>query len=201
MKRKNIRVIGALILIFIGISMIIYNYYIEYNNDLIEEKSIELFFIDADNFDRKINHENEDKKDNLINYIAILEIPKIDLKRGLVNPNSSLNNVDNNIEILSPVEMPDEEHGTFILASHSGGSKVAYFDRLGELDNKDLVYVYYKNIKYTYKIVNHYEEKKDGNITIKRNKYKNVIVLTSCKKYSNDKQLVYIGNLVKQEKF
>lgn len=196
MKKENIKIIIAFLLVFIGLLIGIYHYYDNLHKEELEIKGVELFFeetIKESKTKKPLNNKE------VINYIAVLEIPKINLKRGLVNPDSLDNDVSKNIEILKPVEMPDKKSGTFILASHSGNSNIAYFDRLNELTKGDLVFVYYKGIKYHYKITNSYTEDKDGTIIIKREKDKNVIVLTTCKKTSKDKQLVYIGNLIEKE--
>lgn len=205
MKRKNIKILISMLFIFSGISMLIYDYYDDYNRNKTEEKNIEVFFEYEEETKNKnivsnVTRSDKKKIDN-IKYIAILEIPKIDLKKGLVEPNSSLNNVNSNIEILNPVEMPDQANGTFILASHSGSSKVAYFDRLNELIKEDKVYVYYNNVKYIYEISNYYKENKDGDISIKKGHFDNVIVLTTCDKYHKNKQIIYIGNLIVREKY
>lgn len=54
----------------------------------------------------QVENQKEDKQENTTtskvtnyNYIAILEIPSINLKRGLVDPNSKYNNVNYNIQI------------------------------------------------------------------------------------------------------
>lgn len=198
MKKRNIKIMIGISLIFVGVLIGIYNYYKMINTNNLEEKSLEVFFEDVPNSKEKKSSKSKDK--NIINYVAVLEIPKIDIKRGLVDPDSSQNNVSQNIEILEPVEMPSKENGTFILASHSGSSRVAFFDRLNELQKGDSVLIYYNSIKYHYIIDTYYEENKTGKITINKTKNKNVIVLTSCKKGTTKKQLIYIGYLNKKEK-
>ena len=92
--------------------------------------------------------------------------------------------------------MPDIENSNLILAGHNGTSNVSFFNDLDKLKEDSLVYVYYNNIKYIYKINNNYEVKKDGKVEIIRNRNKTTITLITCKKDSKDKQLVYIGYLV-----
>jgi sortase (surface protein transpeptidase) len=76
---------------------------------------------------RSIKEEESPEK---MNYIAILKIPKINLERGLVDPNSYLNDVKYNVEILDESSMPDEIGGNVILASHSGTARISYFKNL-----------------------------------------------------------------------
>ena len=189
MEKENIKKYIAISMIFISSIIGIYHYYNNIHKTNLEKESAEVFIEETVKENKKV-----------INYIAVLEIPKINLKRGLVDPSSSSNNVGENIQILNPTSMPNEDNHTFILAAHSGSSQVAYFDDLNKLSNGDNVYVYYKNIKYIYKITNDYSEKKTGTIVIKKDSDESVIVLTSCST-SNTKQLVYIGKLIGKESY
>lgn len=130
--------------------------------------------------------------DNYIDYIAVLEIPKIGLKRGLVTYDSWLNNVNYNIQILSPVRMPNEV-GNFILASHSGNSRVAFFNQLSLLEIGDVVYVYYDGSRYEYYVTHQYEIKKNGELLLPDRMSKFNLVLTTCSKNKN-KQLVVVAS-------
>ena len=193
MKKDIIGRIGILFVI-VGIILEISNTVINDYKKVDDEKNAQLF-IDSmsDNSNASINHTN---KTNIINnYIAVLEIPKIGLRKGLFSPDSEKNNVNRNVTILSPIQMPNEQRSTFILASHSGTSNVSYFKSLNKLKYMDKVYIYYKGIKYKYIIYEYYEEKKTGSIFIKSNSDKKTIVLTTCKPFGFNKQLVYIGYL------
>jgi len=166
------------------------------NIDLVEE-----FFEEESEVvqEEQVEEKEEVKKETsspTYNYIAILEIPSIGLKRGFVDYGSTYNNVKYNIQVIEHSEMPDVENSNLILAAHNGTSSVSFFDDLDKLKEDSLVYIYYDNVKYIYKINNHYEAKKDGKVEIIRNKNKNAITLITCKKNSNDKHLVYIGYLV-----
>ena len=148
----------------------------------------------------KEEKEVKEKKYISYNYIGKIQIDKINLNRGFLDINSPYNNVSRNVTVIEKSSYPDVENGNLILAAHSGSSQVAYFDDLNKLSNGDNVYVYYKNIKYIYKITNNYSEKKTGSIVIKKDSDESVIVLTSCSK-SNTKQLVYIGKLIGKESY
>jgi len=134
-------------------------------------------------------------------YLLILEIPKIGLKKGVYFKDNKYNDVDYNIAILSSSSLPDEEGGNVILASHNGNTKVSYFKRLEELTNNDYVYIYYNGIKYTYEINKSEIVNKIGNIKVSKEKSKSSIVLISCKNGTNDKQIVYIGYLINKESY
>lgn len=133
-------------------------------------------------------------------YIGTLEIPKISFKRGFTKKESSLNNVNKNIAVLSASDYPDKKNGNFILAGHSGNSSVAYFANLYKLDKGDIALVTYNNKKYTYKIVNIYLEPKVGRLAIYRDKSKDTLTLITCTKDDNEHQTVYIAEKIKEEK-
>lgn len=132
-------------------------------------------------------------KDEEINYIASIEIPKINLKSGLVDKNSKYNDVNSNIQILKDSQMPEEENGNLILAAHSGDSPVAYFKNINKLVNGDSVYIIYNCNKYEYRVNNSYTVKKMGKLSIIRDKNKKTLTLITC--IGDDKQLVIILEL------
>ncbi len=125
--------------------------------------------------------------------VGFIEIPKIHLRKNLYSKNSSLNNVNKNIEILDSSNMPDEDYGNFILAAHSGHSSIAYFHDLHKLNIGDEVKVNYNNHNYVYKVTKVYDVKKTGKIMIKRDKDKKTITMVTC--IGSFKQRVVIGYL------
>ena len=135
------------------------------------------------------------------NYIGILEIPKINLKRGFLDVNSRYNNVNYNLTVINGSTFPDQVNNNLILASHSGNCSVCYFNKLYKISKNDIAYVYYNKIKYEYKVVNIYEVEKDGTVAIKRNNNKNTLTLITCTKNSNTKQTVYILELTDKQNY
>ena len=131
-------------------------------------------------------------------YNMVIEIPSINLKYGLYDINSRYNSVYYGLQILRESDMPDITNGNLIIAGHSGNSSISFFRNLHYLELDQDVYIYYNGIKYTYKIVNRYEEEKTGTITIHRNSNKTIIGLITCKSRSNS-QYVYIGELINKE--
>lgn len=143
------------------------------------------------------NNENSSESNNqtsssVTKYLGVLEIPKINLKRGFYDLNSKYNKVNYNITVIKGSTLPDVENNNLILAAHSGNCTVCYFDKLYKLDVEDKAYLYYKDIKYNYKIVDIYEVEKDGTVEIHRDYTKNVLTLITCTRNSNTKQTVYI---------
>lgn len=149
--------------------------------------------------EKKENIENTNiKKEINNNHIAILEIEKINLKQYLYDINSQKNDVNKNVEIIKGSNLPDILYGNLILAGHSGSGKVAFFNRLNELEVNDIVNVYYKNIKYQYQIYNIYEIEKTGKAEIKRYKDENTLTLITCKVNTN-KQIIIVSTLINKE--
>ena len=149
-------------------------------------------------------NETEETTTNTTNnnyYVGMLEIPKINLKQGFAAFGSPYNNIDKNVTILPTSVYPDVELGNFILAGHSGQGSLAFFNELYRLKNGDKAIVYYKNVKYTYEIVNIYEQEKTGVISVYRDYTKNTLTLVTCTNNKKDKQTVYIANLVSKESY
>lgn len=204
-KFKSQFLIVGSFLIIIGLSIIGYHIYSDYRLNSTEENNIQEFF-DEEQIIEDISQEEEFvevKNENInktnYNYIAILEIPKINLKRGL-SQDKYYNNVNRNIEILKGSNMPNVSKGNFILAGHSGSGRVAYFRNLDKLTIGDISYIYYGGIKYTYKVNNIYDIEKTGTATITRDLNKTTLTMITCR-HNTNKQIVVISELVNQENY
>lgn len=185
MVRKSV---SYLIIILLILKLNNKDYLIKYKNDIpLNKENIE--------YEETTNIEKL-KESNFINnkeeYIAILEIPVINLKKGIFAKESNLN-VVNNIKILKESTFPDIIGGNLILAGHSGSGIYAHFNGLYKLKIKDLINLYYKNIKYQFEIIDIYEIEKTGKALIKDN-YNTNLTLITCK--GNYKQLIIIANLI-----
>ena len=178
--------INTLLLIIIKLSNLI-----KVNNENYEVNS---YF---NNYNEEVGYINNNK--NKEEYLGILEIKKIKLKKGFYKLNSNLNNVDKNITIVSSSDMPNVNKGNLILASHSGNSSVSYFRYLDKLDMEDIASIYYLGKKYDYKLINYYDFDKNGSVQIIKNNDINTLTLITCKK-NTDKQTVFIFELNKEGK-
>lgn len=202
-SNKSIITLG-IILIIIGSFLLTLKYiYYHYQNKQ-DEKMVETFFEKHEETtlpEESQENVEEEKQEEIINYnyIAVLEIPSISLKRGLVDKHSIYNDVNRNIEILQESDMPDVENGNLILASHSGSSNVSFFRNLRNVNMSDLINIFYNNVKYVYEVTNIYEEDKDGDISIQRDKKTTTLTLTTCK--GSEKQLVVIATLKDKESY
>lgn len=204
LKRKinKVLIVIGLITALLGIALGTFNYINSKKISKLEEEKIDIFIKeDEEQIDEVSKKTNNTSSPINYDYKMVIEIPKINLKKGLYDINSKYNNVNYNIQVLKESNMPDVVNGNLILASHNGNSNVSYFNKLYQLELNDVVYIYYDNYKYTYQISNIYEEEKDGSIVIHKDNNKTIIALITCKKGTKDKQLVYIGNLINKETY
>ena len=154
-SRKNRLLIVGSLLFIIGISIFSFNFITKFNIQNEEKKAIEEFYIQEEKVENnETTIESENKTQGKTDYIGILKIPKINLIRGLVSPDSKYNNVDYNIQIIDGSDMPNVTNGCFILAAHSGNASISYFKNLDKLSVGDSISLDYANNTYNYKIVN-----------------------------------------------
>ena len=202
LTKSRLLKVGSLLLIIIGIGIIVCKYFYEYNLDQEETTKIDIFFneqTDVENETSSLassfsNKNEKSSSQSNEGFIAVLEIPKIDLKKGIYSINSKNNNVDKNIMLLNESDMPDVINGNFILAGHSGTGYNAYFKDLKKLELGDSAYIYYKNNKYKYNLIDKYEVEKTGKALIIKDSDISNRYTYSCKD-KEDKQLVFIFEL------
>lgn len=168
---------SGIILVIVSSFMIISNRVLIIKKISTENKIIESI-IETD--DKKVNNYNN-------NYVGILDIPKINLKKGLVNVSSKYNNVNKNIQVISS-DISNIETESIILAAHSGSGYKAFFKNLHKLEIDDLASIYYAGKKYNYIVTDIFTELKDGDIELPKDN--NLLILTTC--YNKEKQLVVI---------
>lgn len=215
-NKRIIYILGVLLML-VGSSSFLYNYVNE-KIDIAYEMMNEQLFSNIVTTEQKEEKEEEiiepvetevvyesevveQVNDNVVTeyYIGYLEIPKIGLYRGFVDMNSVANNVQINLQIIKPSNYPDIDKGNFIIAAHSGNGYNAYFKDLYKLSNDDYAYVYYNNLKYTYKITNIYTQPKVGKLSVYRKKDTTSLTLITCTKDDESTQTVYILDLVSVE--
>ena len=161
-----------------------------------KEEQIENFFQEKKEYglsDTSYSYTKMDKE----NYVGVVEIPTIHVKAGFFSKESKFNSVEYGIEVIKSSKMPNEI-GNLILASHSGTSSISYFRNIHQLEKGNIISIYYKGMKYMYRVSLIYEEKKDGSISLPRVKDKSLLTLTTCK---GDKQLILVSELVFSETY
>lgn len=210
-KKQLIKLVASFIFLigsFMYIGRIAYNYYVElrdYNKAQeflnIGKEEVEEIKVDIDEEEIKEQPKQEEKKTSNYNYIGVLEIPKINIKRGFLNIKDKGNNVNKNLQVIKGSDMPNVKNGNLIIAAHSGNSYISYFKNLHKLSNDDVAYVYFNNIKYTYKVAGKYDAEKNGKVTIHRDNKKNTLTLITCSQTDKTKQIVYILELESEESY
>lgn len=202
LKNSSLILIGILI-ISLGIVVGLYEYFEERKNKTFSDMNIVLYDNEipqnisteeeqTNNKKEELNDNKTENNNDIINYIGILEIPKINLKRGFYSLDSKYNSVDYNVTVINGSTFPNEKNNNLILAAHSGDCTICYFNDLYKLKLDDIAYINYNNTKYKYKIVDIYEVEKDGTVEIYRDYSKSVLTLITCTRNSDTKQTVYI---------
>lgn len=209
-KERLIKLVASFIFLigaFMYIGRIGYNYYIELRDYKKAQKFInigkeetEIIKVDID--DENIEEQpKQEEQAPTYNYIGVLEIPKINIKRGFLNITDKNNNVNKNLQVIKGSDMPNIKNGNLIIAAHSGNSYISFFKNLYKLSNDDIAYVYFNNIKYTYKVAGKYDVEKTGKVVIHRDNKKNTLTLITCSQTDNTKQIIYILELESEENY
>ena len=189
--------------IIIGILLIgVYQYRISRENKL-DDEAVDIYFekqqeVVEDISNEEIKEEKEESKESsepLYEYIGVLEIPSINFKRGFLDINDKNNTVSKNIQVLNGSEYPDVVNGNFMIAGHSGSGRIAFFKNLYKLSKGEESYIYYKNKKYIYKMIESYEVQKTGIVPIKNYSNKTILTLITCSQ-DEEKQIVFINELI-----
>ena len=196
-SNKSLVILGSLFLIS-GLSLIFLTIYTGFKTKTDEEIALDNFYIEEQQ--EKITDNTttkevvEEKKETSINYIAVLRIPKINFKRGLVDKDSKYNNIKYNIMIHKESDAPDKEGGNVILVAHSGTAGVSYFRNVDKLSLDDEIYLDYNSQTYSYKITNIYDIEKNGIAPIRKETTKSTITLITCR-HNTNKQIVVIAEI------
>lgn len=201
LSNKAIVIIGFLI-IGIGIFLITNDYFMGKKDKAYEKVSISLY---SENEGEKVDNTPQNIATADISttvepagsgqYLGILKIDKINLEQGFYDKGNPLNTVDKSVTLLAPSNYPNQKNGNTILVAHSGTSYLGYFKNLYKLKVGDLATIKYKGKTYVYKIVNIYDDIKDGDVTIYRNRNKTTLTLITCTKDDDTKQTIYIAEL------
>lgn len=211
-SEEAILIVGSLLLI---IALVLFHYekILEINNEIYNNIQSKIYQennknnlivnIDVDYINETdTNIDNPPLKEQpIIDYLAFLEIPKINLNQGILPKTSYYNNVNYHVQILDISDLPDVINGNMVLAAHSGSSNIAYFKNLYKLTKDDKAYIIYNNKKYSYQVVNIYNQIKKGSLNIYRDLTKTTLTLITCTKNDKNSQTVYILELTGVETY
>ena len=129
------------------------------------------------------------------NSLFVLYIPRINLQQFVYTIDSSLNDVDYNVEIL---ENSDLDNNLFFLASHSGGGRASYFDNLVYLEKGDIIWISGRIKKYVFVVEKSFYIQKNGNFEASYNSEGNTLFLVTCSLKYVDKQLIIRAKLISE---
>lgn len=198
---KKIFLIISIIIVFIGMCMLIHSIYQDKQYQNKDEELIEEFFDNYDDSSNIVEEPTEDvnnyQEPDYSSYLAVIEIPSISLKTGVVMSNSSYTTMNRNVSIYPSSDMPNIENGNFILFAHNGTSKVSYFRNINKLKNGNDIYIYYNNEQYTYKVIKRYDVAMTDSTPLNKMKDNTIITLITCKSGNNKYRTIIVGELVK----
>lgn len=192
-------------LVLLGIMIIAFYFVYQRGLEVKNDNEVEIY-IEKTKIQEEVEVPKEEPKEEInnktysINYTAVLEIPSINLKRGVVDNTKGFKSINYAISVDNSSNYPNN-NGNFILYSHSGNSNIAFFNKLYKLEINDDIYVYYNGMKYHYRIFNKYDIEKTGKakiINLKDNKY---ITLITCNQNKKGYQIVIEGKLVDESNY
>ena len=199
-EKGRLIVSASFLLISVASTLLMLKYYRIYQNEqkvqqeLENEEPEEKDVLQTETVDEKVENTN------INDYILVLDIPNLNLMRGVYDKDSKENDVNKNVKILKESDLPDKINGNVILVAHSGTSNISYFKNLHKLVTNDIAYIHYAGKVYTYKLVNTYDIEKTGEAPIIRNSSKNTLTLITCRRNTN-LQTVFIFEIVEDEKY
>ena len=183
-------------LIVIGAGIILLTAYTNYNveknnNDLVKEfeKNIQ----NNKNSESKQMEKGEEKTiNNKQDVIAILEIPKIDLKVA-VKEGIDQKTLDYSVGHFDQTQMPGQ-YGNFAVAGHRNYTSNKFFSNLDELERGDNIVVHTLDEKYTYIVDSKEVVTPDKVEVLDSDENKKMITLITCTpKYVGTHRLVVNG--------
>ena len=212
LKKSQILLIGSF-LVFIGLIIIFWNSFLALRDEVYADLMVDIVLSNAEGNDGEVssvpvtnnlpsdgNSEEQGQQQeapiNYDQYLGVLEIPKIGLKRGFFDTNNYYNNIEYNVAVVKGSTMPDIKNGNLILMAHSGDAYISYFAYLFLLNVGDNAYITYQKKQYQFQIVNIYDVPKNGRVKIQRNYDRTTLTLITCTKNNDQSQTVYIAELV-----
>lgn len=194
---KKILILVGIIMMISGITLLSYSIYQDNLCKNEDKENIKEFFEDYEensNTD-EIVEKQETKQVQNTNYIAVIEIPTINLQTGIVMSNASYTTMNRNVSVYPTADMPSVDNGNFILFAHNGSSRVSYFKNINRLKDNDKIYIYYNNNKYTYNVIRKYDVSMYNSSPLNRVENKTIITLITCKSGNNKYRTVIVGEL------
>ena len=203
-RKKTNKIILGITIILIGVIIGIIPIFIQKEKDASSMEKVEEYIKITSKEENTTTEEEPPTQEKNIedeDFLLILEIPKINLLRGVYPLNSRLNSIEYNVTIAKESTTPDVLNGNVVLIAHNGTAYISFFNKLDRLEKNDIANIYYQGIKYTYQVNEIYDVEKDGSVEVSREEDKSTLTLITCKKNTEDRQLVLILYLVSTEAY
>lgn len=186
-------------LILIGVLIIIFGWINKGSLEKEAKQNIEYYIEDTSIQKNDMEKTTDVKQETIdssndIKYTAVIEIPSINLKQGVVDSTRNFSSINYAVSVDENSRYPNQ-NGNFILYSHSGNSNIAFFYRLHEVEINDNIYVFYNGTKYHYIVYDKYNIEKTGKAKIETSDFYKYITLITCNQSQKGKQIVIIGKL------
>ena len=119
-------------------------------------------------------------------YKPLIVIPKINLKSTVIKASNDFSNLDKNLVYYKYFDPNDK----IVIFGHSGAGYGTYFSKLNELQNGDILYVYYEDACYKYSVydIKYIDETNLDILNI--DKENSVLYLVTCTKKDKNKRLL-----------
>ncbi len=118
--------------------------------------------------------------------IKTIEIPKISLSSNIIRASDNFDNLDYSLVYYKNFN----PYNKIIIFGHSGMGAGTYFNRLNELDKKDLVYIRYNKKSYKYVVKKVYKVSKYDIHILDEEENSKKLLLVTCTKFNKNKRLV-----------
>lgn len=194
------KLIFGFIILFIGFIIICLDIYIDSKykkeDEMLMKSFTNTFNFDNDNNGTNNKEEDSSNEENFSFYKAVIEIPNISLKTGIILSNSDYSTMNRNVSIYPTSDMPDVIGGNFVIFGHSGNSRVSYFKYIDKLKSNDEIFILYKKVKYKYKVINKFEVKMTDTTILNKIENKTIITLITCSKKNKNLRTIIVGELM-----
>lgn len=137
---------------------------------------------------------NEELEEILYNENApwYIEINKINLKENLYLDSITSEDIKG-VVLFKEYGRPNVEYSNTIIGAHSGTGENVYFNDIDKLKLGDEIFIYYKNIKYKYVVIDKYEVIETDLTPLNSMKNKTILTLITCNSIDNTKRVIVVS--------
>ena len=123
-KRKTKKLIFGIIVVLIGIMVGIIPIFYKETAEKKENTKVNDYIKDTSIIEKTIDENNKAEENIKQQLLLILEIPKINLKKGVYPLHSEENTIEKNVSIMNESSLPTELNGNVVLEAHNGTAAI-----------------------------------------------------------------------------